>query len=102
MIPELFLLLTAAAAQNPKLPMLTIDPPEGFYRNIASGPNVDWYDSFIVNATLRIYPFRAVTGDAASVFQKTLFLDWTPLDVPQAALGPPAFDRGTMPGADAV
>jgi hypothetical protein len=88
--------------QSPALPSLVIDPPDGFYRSAGSGPTVDWYDSFIVNATLRIYPFRAVTGDAIQTFQQTLFLDWTPLDVPAGRIGQPAFDRTTMTGADAV
>ena len=48
-----------APAQS--LPTLVIDPPQDFLRSPASGANVQWFDSTIVNATLRIYPFPAFT-----------------------------------------
>jgi hypothetical protein len=90
------------AVQAP-LPTLTIEPPDGFYKSAAWDAKVQWYDSSIANATLRIYPFRAVTGDPVAAFQQTLFLDWTPLDVPtMARLGQPAFERATLAGADTV
>jgi len=92
----------AIALQASPLPNLTIEPPEGFYRSAASDAKVQWFDSFIVNATMRIYPFRAVTADPIATFQQTLFLDWTPLDVPMGRIGQPAFDKTTMAGADAV
>jgi hypothetical protein len=97
------LAFAVAAAQTPPLPTLTIDPPDGFYRSAASDAKVQWYDSNIVNATLRIYTFRAVTTDPIATFQQTLLLDWTPLDVPtMARIGQPTFERRTMPGADTV
>ncbi len=90
------------AAEPQGLPTLTIDPPEDFYRSAGSDANVQWYDSTIVNATLRIYSFRLFTGDASRVFHETLFGDWTNLDPVTNLAGPPVFSRGSMAGADAV
>ena len=93
----------AGIAAQGSLPRLTIDPPQGFLRSPISGADVESYDSFAVNATLRIYPFRPVTGDAVQTFQRTLFLERTPLDVVAGGrISQPVFDRATMAGADAV
>jgi hypothetical protein len=73
---------TATPATAPQtLPTISIDPPENFYRNVGSDANVQWFESTIVNATLRIYPFRAFAGDAAQAFRETLLRDWTNLDL---------------------
>jgi hypothetical protein len=86
----------------PALPRIAIDPPADFYRSAGSDANFEWYESTVVNASLRIYAFRPFSGDAAAAFPKTLFWDWTPLDFTAAVVGTPQFSKGSMAGADAV
>jgi hypothetical protein len=93
---------TLASAAPQTLPTISIDPPENFYRSAGSDANVQWFDSTIVNATLRIYSFRAFAGDAAQAFRETLFRDWTNLDVVNNIATQPVFDRTSIAGAETV
>ena len=91
-----------APADPQRLPTLTIDPPQDFGHSPGSDANLQWYDSVITNATLRIYAFRSFAGDATRTFRETLFRDWTSLDPVGNLAGRPVFDSTSMPGADTV
>jgi hypothetical protein len=91
-----------ASAEPQRLPTLTIDPPQDFGHSPGSDSNLQWYDSVITNATLRIYAFRSFAGDATRTFRETLFREWTSLDPVDTLAGPPVFDRASISGADTV
>jgi len=86
-------------AQAP-LPELQFQDPRGFYRS-ASYPPAD-FSAQEVDASLQVYPFRAV-GDVRQAFSRTLLRELIDPRYQEANVAPGArLDASTMPGADVV
>jgi len=76
------LLLTASAALAQPLPVLHFDPPKDFTGSLGKDPSA--HVSKGGDATINVYPFRALKGPFAEQFRRTLFKE---LLVPDAQEG---------------
>ncbi len=89
-----------ALAQAPIPELRFVDPP-GFYRS-ASYPPAD-YSSTVVNASLQVYPFRAVNGDIRQAFSRTLLRELIDPQYQEVMVAPgPQLEAAMMAGADIV
>jgi hypothetical protein len=104
-LPVLFVAIALGAeeralAQTP-LPELTFVDPAGFYRS-AIYPPAD-FSSSAVNASLQVYPFRAVNGDVRQAFSRTLLRELVDPRYQETNVAPGGrIDAFPMPGADVV
>ena len=87
-------------AQTPA-PELDFKDPPGFYRS-AAYPPAD-FSAGDVNASLQVYPFRAVAGDVRQAFSRTLLRELIDPRYQETNVAPGArLDAITIPGADLV
>jgi hypothetical protein len=87
-------------AQTP-VPELAFRDPAGFYRS-AAYPPAD-FSAQDVNASLQVYPFRAVAGDVRQAFSRTLLRELIDPRYQETNVAPGArLDAIAIPGADLV
>lgn len=90
----------ANSASN-TIPVLQYQPPPDFMRSGAYSP--DDYVSNSFNGSFQVYQFEPFNGNVADAFQRTLLRDRIDiLHREQNVVGAPQFQRGQIPGADAV
>jgi hypothetical protein len=82
-------------------PILRYDPPANWYRS--ASPNPEQYSSNEVNAGIQVYPFRPIARNIEQLMQRDLLRGWIDPQFQESNLvGPPAWGRSTVPGAEVV